>query len=161
MAGGYRSPAATFAAEVFEDVGYIVNESQEPSVLSYLAYSSLNYWMTRRFSNGKLLAETAISRTPSVSRNIQTLDQFRLLIHRASLLLLAERFEELRATTDSEITRELAQSMLERVSVQELTPGLLTLRSLNKFARFVRENRQELLDGAMVDLERGRESRAK
>ena len=40
---GYRLPHASFGAEVLEDVGHVFPESQDPLVLSYLTYSSLNY----------------------------------------------------------------------------------------------------------------------
>ena len=151
---GYRLPLSNFSAEVFEDIGHIYDDPQDPSVLSYLAYSSLNYLMTRKFSNSKLLADAALDRIPVIPRSVQTSDQFRFLVHKASLFLLAARLEDLRDMTSSEHTRNIARAMVGQVPVTELTSGLLVLRSLNNFAGFLKENRQELLEDAWADLNR-------
>ena len=151
---GYRLPLATFSAEVLEDVGNVFPESQDPSVFSYLAYSSLNYMMTKRFANGKLLAETALGGIPVTPQPVQTQDQFRFLIHKAFLLLLATRLPELRDLTKFENTQDVARAIIGQVSVAELTSGLLVLRSLNNFVAFLEENREEFLEAARNDLDR-------
>ena len=153
---GYRMPVATFGAEVLEDVGSILPDPQDPSVLSYLAYSSLNYLVTRRFANSQLLAEAALERFPAISQAVHTPDQFRFLIHRASLLLLASRLDELRRLTSSRMTQDMGRAMVGQMAVAELTCGLLVLRSLNNFATFVERNREEFLEAAWKDLERAR-----
>ena len=151
---GYRSPVATFSAEVLEDIAYVSTDPQDPSILSYFAYSSLNYLMTRRFSNSKLLAETALERILVTPQTAQTADQFRLLIHKALLLLLSTRLEELIEITNVERTHNLAFTMIDRISIAELTSGLVALRSLNNFGRFLAGNRQEFLKAAWIDLDR-------
>ena len=151
---GYRLPYASFSAEVLEDVGNVFPESQDPSVLSYLTYASLNYLVTRKFANSRLLAEAALERIPDLPQNLSTSDQFRLSVHKASLCLLATRLGELRTITNSANTHRIAQEMLGRIHVTELTSGLMLLRSLDRFAAFLQGNSQDKLDAALLDLER-------
>ena len=155
--GGFRLQHASFGAEVLEDVGNIFPEHQDPMVLSYLTYSSLNYLITRQFANSRLLAEAALERTPDVAQNIETPDQFRLAIHKASLCFLAARFDDLKAITNSANTQRIAREMVGRVHHTELASGLMLLRSLDNFVDFLRENSQDHLDAARLDLRRARQ----
>lgn len=151
---GYRLPYASFGAEVLEDVGNVIPESQEPLVLSYLTYASLNYLVTNKFANSRLLAEAALEAIPEIPQDLKDSDQFRLTVHKASLCFLANRFDELRAITNQANTHRIAQEMLGRVHVAELTSGLMFLRSLDNFAAFLRGNGQENLDAALRDVDR-------
>ena len=99
---GYRLPHASFGAEVLEDVGQVFPEPQDPMVLSYLTYSSLNYLVTKKFANSKLLAEAALQRLPEIPQKLQTSDQFRFAIHKASLCFLAGRLTDLRVITNQD-----------------------------------------------------------
>ena len=134
--GGFRLQYASFGAEVFEDVGNIFPEHQDSMVLSYLTYSSLNYLLTRRFANSRLLAEAALERTPDIAHNMETPDQFRLAIHKASLCFLAARLDDLKAITSSVNTRRIARDMVGRVHFTELASGLMLLRSIDNFVDF-------------------------
>ena len=154
---GYRLPHASFGAEVLEDVGHVFPESQDPLVLSYLTYSSLNYLVTRKFANSKLLAEAALQRIPEIPRDLQTSDQFRFAVHKASLCFLAGRFTDLRVITNQANTQRMAQQLLGRVHVTELTSGLMLLRSLDNFAAFLQGNSEDHLKAAFLDLDRARQ----
>ena len=154
--GGYRTPFATFGAEVLEDIGRTVPDSQDPSVLSYLSYAALNYLITRKFSNSRILAEDALSRMPNIQTDIGTLENFRMLLQQASLLLLSTDWPELRRVTTTENIREIAHTMIDRVSIPELTSGLLLLRSLHGFATFMQGNGRAALEAAETDLDRAR-----
>ena len=153
----YRLRHASFGAEVLEDVGNAIYEPQDPMVLSYLTYSSLNYLITRKFANSKLLAEAALERFPEIPPELQTADHFRLVVHKASLCFLATRLGEMRSITNSANTHRLAQEMFEKVPVTELTSGLVLLRSLDNFAAFLQENNSSHLESAFSDLGRARE----
>ena len=154
---GYRQQFATFGAEVLEDVGLIFPDQPEPSVLSYLAYSSLNYLMTRKFSNCKLIAEAALSSMPMATQPIRTVGHFRFLMQRATLLLLASNLDELMNITRPTKITELGRTLVGEVPVAELTCGLLVLRSLQSFATFLKENRESSLLSAKDDLRRADE----
>ena len=153
---GFRLPHASFGAEVLEDVGYAFPESQDPMTLSYLTYSSLNYLITQKFANSGLLAEAALQRIPEIPQDLQTPDQFRFAVHKAALCFLAGKFPDVRAITNQANTQRIAQQMLGRVHVTELTSGLMLLRSLDNFAVFLQENNEEHLEAAFLDLERAR-----
>lgn len=152
--GGFRLPYASFGAEVLEDVGNVFPESQEPLVLSFLTYSSLNYLLTKKFANSKLVAEAALQRIPAIPETLLTPDQFRFTVHKASLCLLASRFGDLTAITNPANTRRIAQEMVGLIPVSELTSGLMLLRSLDGFAAFLQGNSQDDLDAAQLDLDR-------
>jgi hypothetical protein len=152
--GGYRSPIATFGAEILEDLGSVTSDPQDEAVLSYNAYSSLNYAITRRFSNSRLLAEAALEKLPVGSALVDTPERFRILFHRTILLLLSVRLEELQALTSLDYIKQLAGNLVGQVPSSELSSGLLLLRSLHNYAGFLRENSDELLEQARHDLGR-------
>ena len=154
---GYRLPFATFGAEVLEHVGQIVSDSQESSILSYLNYASLNYLMTRNFSNSTLLARDALKRIPSIPASVETAEQFRNCLQRASLLLLATDFAELNHITAPDAIHRIGQSMIGRTSLAELTSGLFLLRSLYGFSRFVENNERAALQDARSNLQRAKQ----
>ena len=155
--GGYRSVHASFGAEVLEDIGSVFPEPQEPSVLSFLTYSSLNYQLTRKFANAKLLAESALEKFPDAPESSATPDNFRLTVHKAVLYFLATRLEELKAITNQDNTHRIAQDMVGRIPISELSSGLMLLRSLDNFGEFIRGDNQANLDAAILDLERARQ----
>ncbi len=154
---GYRLPQASFGAEVLEDVGSTISEPQDPTVLSYLTYSSLNYFIIRKFANSKLLAEEALERFPDTPQELQSADHFRLAVHKASVCFLAARLGEMRSITNSARTHHLAQEMFQRVPITELSSGLMLLRSLDNFAAFLQENSASHLESALSDLQKARE----
>jgi len=151
---GYRSPIATFGAEILEDAGDVASDLQDEAVLSYHSYSSLNYLITRKFSNSRLMADAALEKLPKQPAVVSTTEQFRIALHRATLLLLSERLEDLRKVTSPEYTKELAAKLVGQVPVSELSSGLVLLRALNNFAGFLQENNDELLQMAQEDLAR-------
>ena len=149
---GFRSPYASFGAEVLEDVGSVNPETQDPQVLSFLTYSALNYLITRKFANSRLIAEAALAQIPDIPTDFETLEHFRLTLHKASLCLIANRFDDLTAITNTANTRRIAQKMLGPVHPGELASTLVFLRSLDHFTAFVRENDEGRLTSAYSDL---------
>ena len=149
---GYRAPIASFGAEVLEDIGSIRPADVDPDVLSFFTYSSMNYFMTRKFANSKLLALQHLNNFPVTPTAVRSTDQFRLLIHKAILLLLATKLDMLRDITSKDCTRQLAKTLVGNVTVSELTSGLMTLRSLNAFANYLDYHQSNALENAHSDL---------
>lgn len=155
--GGYRLAYASFGAEVLEDVGNVFHESQDPTVLSYLTFSALNYLITRRFANSRLLAEAALEQIPDIPQALQIPDHFRLAVQKASLCFLAGRLGDMRSITNSANTNRTAREMFGKIHVSELASGLMLLRSLDNFAAFLQGNSEMHLEAALSDLGRARQ----